>query len=187
MLPEAVSLSELALKVLSSLRITKSNREKIAKLLSSLYCDLEMLVENGDIILKSLRKHNRGQRIKLVRLIEMLKEQEVIIKRINSLLLRRDIRTVLSLRARQLRPLDVLVSDKEGIVALRLERVEPYRRSGLDFDLSFFSRFPGRRTRLNLPSNTAIDRSRKNLRQIRVMLDELRSFIVSNFDIHEVM
>jgi hypothetical protein len=40
MLPEAVSLGELALKVLSSLRITKSNRKKIAKLFTSLYREL---------------------------------------------------------------------------------------------------------------------------------------------------
>lgn len=185
MLPEAVSLGELALKVLSSLRITKSNRKKIAKLFTSLYRDLEMLIENGDRILKSLRKHNSGHRINRARLTEMLKEQEVIIKRINSLLRRRDVRTVLSLRARQLRPLDVLVHGKGEIVTLLLERVEKHRRR-FDFDLFPFVRF-ARQGRLKLPNNASINRSRKNLRQIRVKLDELRSFIIANFEIHEVM
>ena len=185
MLPEALSLSDLALKVLSSLRITKSNRQKIAKLFTSLYRDLEILVENGDMILKSLRKHNRGHRINLPRLTEMLKEQEVIIKRINSLLRRRDVRTVLSLRAGKLRPLDVLVHAKGTRITLLLERVEPHSRR-FDFGLFPFMRLP-RHRKLKLPSNTSIDRSRKNLRQIRAKLDELRRFIVANFEIHEVM
>jgi len=185
MLPEALSLSELALKILSSLRITKSNREKIAKLFSSLYRDLEMLVENGDRILKLLRKHNKfGHRIKRAMLSEMLKEQEVIIKRINSLLHRREVRTILSIRANQLRPLDVLIHMKKGIVTVLLERFETKRRSFFNFSPFLHIEHA---ERLKLPNNASIKKAKKNLHQIRSKLDELRDFIVANFEIHEVI
>jgi len=123
MLPEAVTLSELTLKAFSVLRITKSNRNKIAKILTSLYRDLEMLVENGKIILKSLRRHNSGYNINLPGLAEMLEDQQIIIRRINSLLRRRDVRTVLSIRARQLRPLLTLTETKSSRITLLLDSV----------------------------------------------------------------
>jgi hypothetical protein len=186
MLPEALKLGELTIKALSTLRITKSSRNKIAKMLASLYRDLEMLVENGKTILKTLRKHNSGYRINLPSLAEMLEEQKIIIKRINSLLRRRDVQMVLSLRARQIRPLDVLVKDKGSRVTVLLEHVEPHSRR-FDYDIFSPTLLLRYRTRIKLPANSAIDRSSKNLRQIEDKLAELRQFIVENFEVHEVM
>jgi hypothetical protein len=97
-----------------------------------------------------------------------------------------DVRTILSLRARQLRPLRTLVKDKGSRVTLLLENVEPHSRR-FDNDLLPYARFLRYRSRIKLPNNASIDRSRKNLKQIKHKLDELREFIVSNFEIHEVI
>ena len=154
MLQEIAAVGALALDSLKSLRLTRSNRAIIAKAL-------------GDKILRMLRSHNNGRKIDLGALGQLLEDQHVIIRRINSELRRRRLRTALSIHAPQLSPLKLLVYGKRCRVELLLERVHPRRR----FASLLHPAWLGRRLPpTKLPDNKSIDRSRRELRKIKAQV-----------------
>ena len=184
MLQEIAAVGALALDSLKSLRLTRSNRAIIAKALGVLHWELGALVTNGDKILRMLRSHNNGRKIDLGALGQLLEDQHVIIRRINSELRRRRLRTALSIHAPQLSPLKLLVYGKRCRVELLLERVHPRRR----FASLLHPAWLGRRLPpTKLPDNKSIDRSRRELRKIKAQVEELRQFIAQNFELHEVL
>ena len=184
MLQEIAAVGALALDSIKSLRLTRNNRAIIAKALGVLHRELGTLVSNGDKILRSLRSHNNGKTIDLDTLGQLLEDQRVIIRRINAELRRPKMRTALSLHAPQLKPLQILIHDKGSRIELLLERVEPSRRHFEVLPPGFLGR---RCRRVELPDNASIDRSRRELRKIKAQVEELRKFIVKNFQVHEVV
>lgn len=184
MLQEVVALGTLALDSVKSVRLTKNNRAIIAGAVGTVYRELSALVQNGDKILRMLRGHNNGKNIDLDSLGQLIQEQHVIIDRINGTLSQRKVKTALSIHAPQLFPLQILLEGKSARLALLREEVEPARgRHAETLPLAWLSRFG----RIKLPSNSSIERSRRELRKIKAQSEELRSFIVENFQVHEVV
>ena len=184
MLQEVASLGALALDSIKSLKLTRNNRSLIAKSVANIYRELGTLVENGDKILSMLRQHNNGKNINLHSLGLLLQEQHVIIDRINTILRKRKVKTALSIHAPELSPLQVLIEGKRVRIALLREEVEPTIGRAEPVPPVWLSRRFGR---VKLPTNSSIDKSRRELRKIKSQVEELRIFIVNNFEVHEVV
>jgi hypothetical protein len=183
MLQEVAALGMLALESIKSLRLTRRNRNIIAKAVCTIYRELAALVENGDKILRMLKHHNNGQGINLHSLGQLIQEQQVIIARLNNKLKQSKVKTALSIHAPQLSPLQVLLEGKSARLALLREDIDKVRRHVKTVPVEWISRFG----RIKLPSNTAIEKSRRELRKIKAQTEELRKFIVNNFQVHEVV
>jgi len=188
MLQDIAALGTLALEALKSLRLTRRSRTIIAKALAGLHQELSTLLANGDQILRMLRRHNRGKHFDVARLAELLEEQHVVIRRINTILADRKVKTALSLHAPQLAPLSVLVHGK----GLRIELLrQNFNSQGEDFDVippAYMRRYFGRSSRgAKLPNDRSIDQARRELRKIRAQIEELRQYIVQNFELDEVL
>lgn len=184
MLQETAALGSLAIEAMKSVRLTRNNRGIIAKAVGTIYRELSALVQNGDKILRMLRKHNNGKDINLDIVGQLIQEQHVIIDRINTTLRQRKVKTALSIHAPQLSPIQVLLEDKSVRLALLREEIEPIRGRHVEImPLAWLRRFG----RAELPTNASIDRSRRELRKIKSQTEELRSFIVEKFEVHEVV
>ena len=184
MLQEAAALGMLVLESLKSLRLTRNNRSIIAKAIGTIYRELSTLVQNGDLILRMIRQHNNGKKIDLDALGQLIQEQQVIISRINVTLRKRKVKTALSIHAPQLSPLKVLLEGKSARLALLREEIESaHGRHAEVLPLERIRRFG----RIKLPSNSSIDRSRRELGKIKAQTEEMRSFIVENFQVHEIV
>jgi len=184
MLQEVVALGALALDSIKSLRLTRNNRPIIARGLGVLHRELSVLISNGDKILRSLKRHNNGKAIDLGILGQLIEDQRVIIRRINAELRRPKMRTALSLHAPQLEPLQVLLEGKSVRIELLRERVRPGRRHFEVLPPTWLRRGFGR---VQLPDNPSIAQARRELRKIKAQVEELREFIVENFEVHEVV
>jgi len=189
MLQEIAAFGNLIVTSLKSLRLIKDNRLIIAKALGVLYRELLAVVENGNKILRILRSNNRGKVVNLETLGQLLEDQQVIIRRINTELGQTKVKTALAIHAPHLSPLPLLLEDKRLRIELLRQRIEPLRRR---FEIvspawlqrsrrNLFPRF------ISLPDDSSIDQSRKELRKIRSQAEELREFIVNNFQVHEVL
>ena len=184
MLQEAAALGALVLDAIRSVRLTRSNRAVIAKAVGILYRELDALVQNGDKILRILRRHNNGKETDLDRLAQLIREQLGIMDRINKTFRQRKVKTALSIHAPQLSPLQVLLEGKRARLVLLREEVGPVRgRLAEGPTLARVKRFG----KIKFPSDSSIDRSRRELRKIKAQLEELRTFIVETFDVHEVL
>jgi hypothetical protein len=184
MLQEIAAFGSLALEAVKSLRLTRSNRAVIASAVGTIYRELSALVHNGERILRMLRQHNRGKDIALDILGQLIREQQVIIGRINATLKQRKVKTALSIHAPRLSPLQMLLLGKEARLVLLRGEIEPARdrhAEPLPIELILASR------RVKLPSNSVLDQSGRELRKIKAQAEELRGFIVENFKVHEVV
>jgi len=184
MFEQFVAITELLINGLSSLPLRRNKRKVIAKTLGSLYRDLNLLAENGNKIFGQFNRHNSGKNINTDVLRSLLGEQHVLIPRIISILKRKDIKTIFSLRIPHIAPLQVLLFDKGWRIRIYLEQIKQTDQRMADFsDYSYIR--PN--AKIDIPNNISINRSKKLLKKIESHIEQLRKFIVGNFEIHEVI
>ncbi|HEY4761850.1 MAG TPA: hypothetical protein VIH42_14825 [Thermoguttaceae bacterium] len=184
MFEQLIMIGELLINGLSKLKLTRNKRKLIAKHLGSLYRDLTQLLENGKNILRLFRRHNNGKDIDIDELRSLLEEQHLLIPRITSNLRRKDIKSILSIRVPQITPLQVLLFAKGSRVKFYLNKFDKAEEQRAD---SSNIRWIRPNTRLDLPKNYSIDKSNKQLKKIKVLVEELRRFIIDNFEVHEII
>jgi len=141
MFEQLITIGEMLISGLKSLRLKKDKKRSLGKHLSSLHRDLSILLENGDKILKLFEQHNKGKRVDIEEIKKYLLEQHVLIPRLAKVLRKRNIQTILSIQAPAITPLH----------------------------------------------NNSINHSRKQLRKIQSLTEELRKYIVEHFEINEII
>ena len=181
MLQEIAAFCGVALSAVKSLRLVRGNRGIIAKALGVLYRELSDLVVNGEKIMDMLSSHSSDRAIDWVELMHLLEDQHVIIRRINTTLGQRKVKTALSIHAPHLSPLSVLLEGKRLRIELLRQRIEP-RYSEIVSPL-----WLERSGAPMLPDDSSIESSRLELRKIRAQAEELREFVVNNFKVDEVL
>ncbi len=121
MFEELVAVGKLLLTGLSCLP-SKNRRRGFGKSLTTLYRDLLTIWKNGDTILRLFRQHNNGKDIDIDVLRALLEEQHYLIPRIINTLRSKAISTVLSIKAPEITPLQVLLFEKGSRVRFYLNR-----------------------------------------------------------------
>ncbi len=183
MFEQLVAAAELLVGALSSLRLSKTKRKVVGKALGNLYQLLCTLVENGEEILRILRKHNRGQDIEFHSLADLLMEQQNIIRRINKILRRKDTKTVLGVTTPNLRSLGILIRGKGEYIGLLLdEGTKGQHRNRFWNELIHRE---GRR--LDLPDSVAVQKATRTIKQLKDLLEVLRNLLTSKFEIDEII
>ena len=81
MFEQLITIGELLISGLKSLRLKKDKKRSLGKHLSSLHRDLSILLENGDNILKLFKQHNNGKSVDIDEIKKYLLEQHVLIPR----------------------------------------------------------------------------------------------------------
>src|SRR3989304_5862151 len=101
MFEQLITIGELLINGLSIIPLKRDKKKLVGKLMCSLYHDLTILLENGDKILRLFGKHNSGKNISIDEIKKLLLEQHVLIPRLTSVLRKRDIQTILSVKVPQ--------------------------------------------------------------------------------------
>lgn len=186
MFEQIVSIGQLLLTGLSCLPST-NRRRGLGKSLSTLYRDLFTILKNGDTILRLFRQHNNGKDINIDTLKALLEEQHYLISRIIATLRTKAISTIIAIRAPEITPLQILLFEKGSRVKFYLNKfteAEARRADSADYRCH---RWIHTNTRIELPDNKAIDHSRKQLRQIKFVVENLRKFITENFEVDDII
>jgi len=184
MFEQLIDIGELLISGLSSLRLKKDKKKSLGKQLSSLHRDLSILLENGDNILKLFEQHNKGKSIDIDEIKKYLLEQQVLIPRLAKVLRKQNIQTILSIQAPEITPLKFLLFEKGFRVKFYLGKIDEQERQ--DSEGSYIE-WVKPRARLDLPKNNSINHSRKQLRKIQSLTEELRKYIVEHFEINEII
>lgn len=184
MFEQLITVGELLINGLSIIPLKRDKKKLVGKLTGSLYHDLTILLENGDKILRLFGKHNSGKNISIDEIKKLLLEQHVLIPRLTSVLRKRDIQTILSVKVPQISPLRFLLFAKGSQVKFYLEEIDEQEARGSEGDRIEWL-WP--RARIELPNNNSINLSKKQLRKIKVLTEELRKFIVKHFEINEII
>jgi len=184
MFDQLIPVGKLLISGLSALPLSRNKKKSIGKHLSSLHRDLIILFDNGDNILRLFRKHNNGKNVDIDEIKTLLLEQHILIPRITSVLRKKDIQTVLSIKTPQIQPLQFFLFNKGSRVKFYLEKIDEQERHRADGANIEWIR---PRARVEIPDNNAINRSRKQLRKIKSLTEELRLFIIENFEINEII
>ena len=184
MFEQLITIGELLISGLKSLRLKKDKKRSLGKHLSSLHRDLSILLENGDKILKLFEQHNNGKRVDIEKIKKYLLEQHVLIPRLAKVLRKRNIQTILSIQAPAITPLQFLLFEKGFRVKFYLEKIDEQERQSSE---GSYIAWVKPRARLDLPNNNSINHSRKQLRKIQSLTEELRKYIVEHFEINEII
>jgi len=184
MFEQLIAIGELLINGLSIFPLTRDKKKKVGKHLASLHRNLTILAENGDNILKLFKRHNNGKDISIDEIRELLREQYVLIPRLASILRKKDIQTILSVRAPQISPLKFLLFAKGSRVKFYLDEINEIEKRRADGDRIEWLR---PRASIELPTNNSINRSRTQLRKIKALTEELRTFITEHFEITEII
>ena len=184
MFEQLIAIGELLISGLSRLRLKKDKKKTLGRHLSSLYRDLSILLENGDNILKLFKQHNNGKRVDIDEIKKYLLEQHVLIPRLTKALRKRDIQTILSIQAPEITPLQFLLFEKGFRVKFYLDKINEKERQYSEGSNIAWVR---PRTRLDLPNNNSINKSRKQLSKIQILTEELRKYVVEHFEINEII
>jgi hypothetical protein len=184
MFDQLIAIGELLINGLSSLRLRKNKKRSLGKYLSSLHRDLSLLLENGDNILKLFKQHNNGKKINIDKIKKLLLEQHILIHRLTKVLMKRDIQTILSIQSPEITPLQFLLFEKGFRVKFYLDKINEQEKQRYEGSSIEWIR---PRVRIDLPNNSSINNSRKQLRKIQSLTEELRKYILEHFEINEII
>jgi len=189
------SLSALAgplVNALSSLKIRNADKRKLGHAFSQLYLVFNEIIENGDNILKELRKAKNGKEIDSRALLALLVEQSNRIKRVKILLKKANISRILKIHLPEVTDIEVLVEMKGERIALFTEQLIPqklHRFRPVLLDSMMFRRGMYLRDDEMVvpPTETILRAARRNLTELNTILKQLREFLVEKFEIDEII
>jgi hypothetical protein len=184
MFEQLITIGELLISGLRSLRLKKDKKRSLGKHLSSLYRDLSILLENGDKILELFMQHNDGKSVDIDEIKRYLLEQDVLIPRLANILGKKNIQTILSIQAPAITPLQFLLFDKGLRIKFYLEKFDEQERQGSG---GAYIEWISSDAKLDLPNNNSIAHSKKQLRNIQSLTEELRKYIVEHFETDEII
>lgn len=165
--------------------IQPNKKRSVGKKLAALHSDLTLLYDNGVNILNNFSKHNNGEDIDIDIIKILLKEQHYLIHKILSFFDNSEIKTVFNIRAPELTPLKFKLYDKSDRVAFYLNGFDNNRRRGNEqlSALDWLSQQP----RMEVPEESEIGNSKSELESINEFNENIRQFLISNFDISEII
>ena len=185
MLETVLSFASALVEGLSKIKIRKSEKRTVGQALCKLYIGLCEVVDNGRNIVKLLEK--RGTQIDYLALHKLLIEQSIRLKKIQLTVKSSKISKILNVYLPKITDLKILVEGKGERVAVLLEKIEKhkfgnYREVALDFPLPYY--IHGRFVK---PSKISLGKAKEILDKLESIAENLREFIVGNFEANEII
>lgn len=184
MFDQLIAVGQLLVSGLPSLPLQPNKKRVVGKKLSTLHHDLALLCENGNTILDFFTEYNNGKDVNIDEIKSLLVEQHVIIPRLLQFFENKDIQTVLTIKAPEIKPLRFLLFAKGFRVKFYLDEIDEKEKRRSDGDRIEWLR---PRARVELPEQSSINRSRVQLDEIGAINEELRQFIIEQFEINEII
>ena len=129
----------------------------------------------------------KGTQINYLSLHKLLNEQSIRLKKIRLTVNSSKISTILNVYLPKISDLKILVEGKGERVAVLLEKIEKhklgnYREVALDFPLPYY--IHGRFVK---PSKVSVGKAKETLDKLESIAENLREFIVGNFEANEII
>ncbi len=184
MFDQLIVAGQLLISGLSLPSLQPNTKRSIGKKLSGLHHDLALLYENGTEILKLFTSYNQGADVNIDDIKSLLTEQSILIPRLLLFFEKKEIKTLLSIKAPEIQPIKFLIFAKGSRVKFYLDEINDHDTRRSDGDRIEWLR---PRARVELPEQDSIDRSNDQLERIKELTEELRQFIVNNFEVNEII
>jgi hypothetical protein len=129
-------------------------------------------------------EYNSGREVNFDEIKSLLLEQHVLIPRLLHFFENKEIQTVLSIKSLDIRPFQFLLFEKGSRVKFYLDEIsEKERRMSYGTNMDWLRPM----ARVDLPKQSSIKNSRKLLDQVGTIIEDLRRFIIENFEIDEII
>jgi len=184
MFDQLIAVGQLLVSGLPNLSLQPNKKRVVGKKFSTFYYDLTRLYENGNTILDLFTEYNNGKDINIEEIKSLLLEQHILIPRLLQFFENKDIQTVLTIKAPEIKPLQFLLSAKGSRIKFYLEEIDEKEKRRSEGDRIEWLR---PRARVDLPKQSSINRSREQLDKIGTISEELRQFIIEQFEINEII
>jgi hypothetical protein len=123
MFDQLIVAGQLLISGLSLPSLQPNTKRSIGKKLSGLHRDLILLYENGTEILKIFTAHNEGADVNIDDIKSLLTEQSILIPRLLMFFEKKDIKTVISIKAPEIQPIKFLLFAKGSRVKFFLDEI----------------------------------------------------------------
>lgn len=183
------------ISALQSVRLSERRKRQLGKHLRRVHNDLEQLVSNGRSILNRLDRHRKNNTIDIDSLMRQLLDQQLLITRILSALRTRDCRNTLRIKVPRIGFLCVALQKKGSQITVLLDATREFDdaarlryRSGHAYEPSaVIGMLTWNPPKFDAPPLEAVKASRKALKKIEQLNDELREFLASSFDVEHLL
>ena len=184
MFNQLIVLGQLLISGLSLPSLQPNTKKTIGKKLSGLHYDLTLIYENGVNVLNIFTNHNLGKDVSIDEIKSLLIEQHLLIPRLLQFFEKKEIKTLFSIKAPEIKPIQFLLSAKGTRVRFYLDEIEEKERRLSNGDrIEWLSR----RAIVEIPEQKQIDKSMEKLEEIKKLTEELRQFIIKNFEVNEII
>ena len=184
MYDQLIAAGRLLIAAISIPLIQPNAKRSIGKNFSGLHNDLTQLYENGTEILNIFEKYNNGDNVDIDEIKSLLVQQHFLIPKLLLFFDKKEIKTLISIKAPEIKPIRFLLFEKGFRVKFYLDEIDENEKRRSDGERIDWLRG---RARVDLPEQDAIDRSRVELEKIKELTEELRQFIIINFQINEII
>ena len=184
MFKQLISFGQLLISGLSIPSLQPNKKRVVGKKLSKLHCDLTLLYENGSSILGAFSDYNNGVDIDIDEIKKLLLGQRFLIQQLLQFFENQDVQTIFSIRAPEIKPLQLLLFEKGFRVKFYLNEIDEKEKQYSESDKIEWIR---PRARVEVPDQDSIDHSQGELDKINRIAEKLRVFIIDNFDINEII
>ncbi len=184
MFDQLIVAGQLLISGLSLPSLQPNAKRSIGKKLSGLHQDLTLLYENGAEILNIFTSHNQGADVNIDDIKSLLAEQSILIQRLLVFFEKKEFKTLLSIKAPEIKPIKFLLFSKGSRVKFYLDEINDSDTRGAGGDRIEWLQ---PHARVELPEQDSIDRSMEQLEKIRELTEELRQFIIDNFEVDEII
>ncbi|PXF60378.1 MAG: hypothetical protein C4B58_00650 [Deltaproteobacteria bacterium] len=184
MFDQLIAVGRLLVSGLSSLPLQPNKKSAVGKKLSTLHHDLTLLCGNGNTILDLFTEYNNGKDVNIDEIKSLLLEQHVLIPCLLQFFENKDIQTVLTIKTSEIKPLQFLLFAKGSRVKFYLDEIDEKEKRRSEGDRIEWLR---PKARVDLPEQNSINRSREQLDKIGAITEELRQFIIEQFEINEII
>lgn len=184
MFDQLIVAGQLLISGLSLPSLQPNTKRVIGKKFSGLHYDLILLYENGTKILDIFAKHNEGTDVNIDEIKSLLNEQYLLIPRLIKFFDKKEIKTLITIKAPEVKPIQFLLFEKGSRVKFYLDEIDEKERHHSDGGHIEWLR---PRARVDLPEQNSVNHSREQLEKIKELTEELRQFIIENFEVNEII
>lgn len=171
--------------------MNKKNKRKIGSTLAKLFLQLKAVCKDGKKILDRLEKLQSGKKVRISNLMKVVETQAYRLNEIKSIIRKDNLAKILQVHLPEVEDLKIYIEMKGSRVSLLHEELSKNKElrflEPVTIKHPIMERVITRWARLIPGSKNAIQRARKQLKEIEKITERMRQILVSHFEIDEII
>lgn len=171
--------------------LNKKNKRKIGSTLAKLFLQLKAVCKDGKKILDTLEKLQSGRKVNFPNLMKVVETQAYRLNEIKSITKKDNLAKILQIHLPEVEDLKIYIGMKGSRVSLLHEELSKNKKlrflEPITISHPMMARVFTRWAKLIPSSKSAIQRARKQLKEIERITEEMRKILVSHFEIDEII